>query len=130
MKTSRKAQRLFKDCPTSSAALQCGKARPERWRTRLLSTIFLALLVSAASAAQPEAVRCLAPKVPITNLPAAVLAEYRTEIVAEFETYFAELSDHIACLDRERSRALSEARLAAEDYSAFLKISPTQKDRP
>jgi hypothetical protein len=86
--------------------------------------------VSSASPAQPEVILCLAPEVPITDLPEAVLAKYRTEIAVEFEAYFADLSDHIACLDTERSRALSEARLATEAYSAFLNIPPAQKDLP
>lgn len=75
-------------------------------------------------------IRCLAPEVPITDLPEAVLVSYRAEIAAEFEAYFADLSDHIACLDAERSRALSEARMATEAYSAFLKIPLAQKDLP
>ena len=54
----------------------------------------------------------------------------RAEIAAEFEAYFADLSNHIACLDAERSRALSEARVATEAYSTFLNIPPAQKDLP
>ena len=56
--------------------------------------------------------------------------EYRTEIAAEFEAYFMAVSNHIACLDSERSRALSEAHMAAEAYSTFLNTSPAQKDLP
>ena len=95
-----------------------------------MSAITAAVFANAAALAQPEVIRCLAPGVPITDLPEAVLAEYRAEIAAEFEAYFADLSDHIACLDTERSRALSEARLATEAYSAFLNIPPAQKDLP
>ena len=90
----------------------------------------MAVSVSSAAIAQPEVIRCLAPEVPITDLPVAVLAEYRAEIVTEFEAYFAALSDHIACLDTERSRALSEARVATVAYSVFLNIAPAQKDLP
>jgi hypothetical protein len=86
--------------------------------------------LSSTAFAQPEVIRCLAPGVPITDLPQAVLAEYRAEIAAEFEAYFAELSHHIACLDTERNRALSEARVATEAYSTFLNIPPAQKDLP
>jgi hypothetical protein len=86
--------------------------------------------LSSTAFAQPEVILCLAPEVPIIDLPEAVLAEYRGEIAAEFEAYFADLSDHIACLDTERSRALSEARVATEAYSAFLTIPPAQKDLP
>lgn len=88
------------------------------------------ILVNSAALAQPEVIRCLPPEVPITDLPEAVLAEYRTEIAAEFEAYFAAVSSHIACLDTERSRTLSEAHKATEAYSSFLNTPPAQKDLP
>ena len=88
------------------------------------------IFANSATLAQPEVIRCLPPEVPITDLPEAVLAEYRTEIAAEFEAYFAAVSSHIACLDTERNRALSEAHSATEAYSAFLNIPPAQKDLP
>lgn len=97
---------------------------------RLLSALFMAVSVNSAAVAQPEVIRCLPPKVPVTDLPTAVLSEYRAEIVAEFEAYFAAVSTHIACLDTERSRALSEARVATEAYSTLLNIPPAQKDLP
>ena len=86
--------------------------------------------MSSTAFAQPEVIRCLAPEVPITDLPEAVLSEYRAEIAAEFEAYFADLSNHIACLDAERSRALSEARVATEASSTFLTIPQAQQDLP
>ncbi len=87
-------------------------------------------LVGLATAAQPEVIRCLPPKVPGTDLPEAVLTEYRAEIGAEFEAYFSAISTHIACLDDERTRALAEARDAADAYATFLNIPPAQKDLP
>jgi hypothetical protein len=87
-------------------------------------------LMSAASIAQPEVIRCLPPQVPVIDLPEAVLLEYRTEIGAEFESYFSAISTHIACLDEARTRALAEARDAADAYATFLNISPAQKDLP
>ena len=126
----RKARELFKDCPHLGTASWFRKAHQMCRRARLLPGICIAVSVSSAAISQPEVIRCLAPEVPITDLPVAVLAEYRAEIVAEFEAYFTALSDHIACLDTERSRALSEARVATEAYSAFLNISPAQKDLP
>ncbi|RID90291.1 hypothetical protein D2N39_19060 [Gemmobacter lutimaris] len=101
-----------------------------RRRARLLAAICVVVSVSCTAFAQPEVIRCPAPEVPITALPEAVLSEYRAEIAAEFEAYFADLSDHIACLDTERSRALSEAHVATEAYSTFLNIPPAQKDLP
>ncbi|MDP1577066.1 MAG: hypothetical protein Q8L76_09930 [Cypionkella sp.] len=106
------------------------ESRSTNRRARLLSALCIVGFVNSAAFAQPEVIRCLAPEVPITDLPEAVLSEYRAEIAAEFEAYFAAVSTHIACLDTERSRALSDARLATETYSTFLNIQPAQKDLP
>ena len=95
-----------------------------------LAAIIVVMFVNSAALAQPEVIRCLPPEVPVTDLPEAVLDEYRSEIAAEFEAYFAAVSSHIACLDSERNRALSEAHNATEAYSAFLNIPPAQKDLP
>ena len=126
----KKVQEMLRDRPTPGTAFWLCEAHPRCRRAWLLPTICMAVSVSSAALAQPEVIRCLAPEVPITDLPEAVLAEYRAEIAAEFEAYFADLSDHIACLDTERSRALSEARAATETYSVFLTIPPAQKDLP
>jgi hypothetical protein len=88
-----------------------------------------AISVGPASA-QPEAIRCLPPEAPMTELPADVLAKYRTEIVAEFEAYFSSITDHIACLDEERARAMVEARAATEAYTRLINIIPVRKDLP
>ena len=66
----------------------------------------------------------------MTALSEAVLTEYRAEIVAEFEAYFGAVSDYIACLDDERTRALTEANAATEAYSNLLSTLPTRKDLP
>ena len=101
-----------------------------RRRELNLAAVTVVMLVNSAALAQPEVIRCLPPEVPVTDLPEAVLAEYRSEIAAEFEAYFAAVSIHIACLDTERNRALSEAHRATEAYSTFLNIQPAQKDLP
>ena len=103
---------------------------PMRRQALCLAAICAAVFVNSAAYAQPEVIRCLAPEVPITDLPEAVLLEYRAEITAEFEVYFADLSAHIACLDAERDRALSEAQMATDAYSTFLNTPPTPKDLP
>ena len=126
----KKAQEILRFSPPQGAASWFHKAHSMRRRARLLAAICVMVSESCTAFAQPEVIRCLAPEVPITALPEAVLSEYRAEITAEFEAYFAELSHHIACLDAERSRALSEASLATETYSAFLNIHPAQKDLP
>ena len=95
-----------------------------------LAAINAAVVINSAVLAQPEVIRCLPPEVPITDLPEAVLAEYRAEIAAEFETYFAAVSTHIACLDTERNRTLSEAHKATDAYATFLNTPPAQKDLP
>ena len=128
--TLRKAQATLTVLQIPEAVAGLREPRSMRQRARLLSAFCVVGLVNSAAFAQPEVIRCLAPEVPITDLPEAVLSEYRAEIAAEFEAYFAALSDHVACLDTERSRALSEARAATEAYSAFLNIPPAQKDLP
>ena len=82
------------------------------------------------AAAQPEVIRCLPPEAPMTELPADVLAEYRTEIAAEFEEYFSSITEHIACLDEERARVLDEARAATEAYTRLINTIPFGKDLP
>lgn len=99
-------------------------------RTLHLAAIIVTIFACSAALAQPEVIRCVPPEVPFTDLPAAVLAEYHAEITAEFEAYFAAVSSHIACLDTERNRALSEAHRATEAYSTFLNTPPAQKDLP
>jgi hypothetical protein len=126
----KKAQENLRDCSLQGIAACFHKTHQICRQAQLLPAICVAVAVSSTAFAQPEVIRCFAPEVPITDLPEAVLAEYRAEIAAEFEAYFAALSNHIACLDTERSRALSEAHAATEAYSAFLNIPPAQKDLP
>ena len=128
--TLRKPQEILRILRSSGAFLRPREAISMRRRARRAVAIFVAVSVSSVAVAQPEVIRCLPPEVPITDLPEAVLSEYRTEIAAEFEAYFMTVSNHIACLDSERSRALSEAHMAAEAYSTFLNTSPAQKDLP
>ena len=128
--TLKKAQEKLAVLRISGASSSAGLALPTRKRELHLVAITVVLFVSSAALAQPEVIRCLPPEVPVTDLPEAVLAEYRSEIAAEFEAYFAAVSIHIACLDTERNRALSEAHRATEAYSTFLNIQPAQKDLP
>lgn len=95
-----------------------------------MSATIAAVFMDSAALAQPEVIRCLPPAMPVTDLSEAVLSEYRAEIATEFEAYFAAVSTHIACLDTERSRALSEAHMATEAYSTFLNTPSAQKDIP
>lgn len=86
------------------------------------------LLILCPLSAAADPLPCLPPDLPSTALPAAVLTDYRAEISAEFESYFAEVGPYIACLDAERSRSLDEARLATKSYAAFLDTTPALED--
>ena len=128
--TLRKDQEILAYLRIPAANSSAGLALQMRRRELNLAAIIVATFVNSAAFAQPEVIRCLPPEVPVTDLPETVLAEYRSEIAAEFEAYFAAVSIHIACLDTERNRALSEAHRATEAYSTFLNIQPAQKDLP
>lgn len=90
--------------------------------TDVVRVATLLILCPLSAAADP--LPCLPPDPPSTALPAAVLTDYRAEISAEFESYFAQVGPYIACLDAERSRSLDEARLATKSYAAFLDTIP------
>lgn len=113
---------------TPSRATLLASPFPRRCRRVLMVVVAEASGAAAAAAAQPAAIACLPPEAPITNLPEAVLAEYRAEIVAEFEVYFGAVTDYIACLDHERGRVLAEARDATAAYSTILNSTPAAKD--
>mgnify|MGYP003382060696 CR=1 FL=1 len=126
----RKTQETLDISRVSRAFLRSQEATSMRSTARNLVAVFMAVSLSSVAVAQPEMIRCLPPEVPMTDIPEAVLTEYRTEIAAEFEAYFAAVSKHIACLDIERSRALAEAHAATEAYSDFLNTPLAQKDLP
>ena len=128
--TLRKDQEILAFLRVHGSVQSAGLALQMRRRELNLAAIIVFMFMNSAAIAQPEVIRCLPPEVPVTDLPEAVLAEYRSEIAAEFEAYFAAVSIHIACLDTERNRALSEAHRATEAYSTFLNIQPAQKDLP
>ena len=128
--TLRKDQEILVFLRVHGSVQSAGLALQMRRRELNLAAIIVFMFMNSAAIAQPEVIRCLPPEVPVTDLPEAVLAEYRAEIAAEFEAYFAAVSTHIACLDTERNRALSEAHRATEAYSTFLNIQPAQKDLP
>ena len=128
--TLTKDQEILVFLPVLRVISWCGQAHLMRRTALYLAGIILATSANSAAFAQPEVIRCVPPEVPFTDLPDAVLAEYRAEIAAEFEAYFAAVSSHIACLDTERSRALSEAHSATEAYSTFLNTPSAQKDLP
>jgi hypothetical protein len=126
----RKVQKILAVLRLPGAISSAGFALQMRRGELNLAAIIGLVFMNSVALAQPEVIRCLPPEVPFTDLPEAVLAEYRGEIAAEFEAYFAAVSSHIACLDTERNRALSEAHRATEAYLTFLNTPPAQKDLP
>lgn len=96
----------------------------------LALTLGALLTIAVPIAAQPVGLGCMPPQIPMTDLPKAVLADYRAEIAAEFEAYFGAVSDYVTCLDIERARILAEARAATVAYSTLLAIPPKAKDLP
>ena len=72
----------------------------------------------AQGAGEPEF--CTPMRRPFVPLSDEEIAEYRDLIIADFEAYLTEVSHYFMCLDRERARALREAREVGEQYRAFL----------
>ena len=72
---------------------------------------------------------CLPPEAPISADPALV-ADYRPEILADYERFWAESSRYIRCLDEERARALAEIQASLEDYQAVFDAKPPAPSPP
>lgn len=62
---------------------------------------------------------CLPPAGPIGTDPALV-AEYRPEILADYERYFSESSTYITCLDAARGQAMAELSARVADYQTLF----------
>lgn len=93
-----------------------------RWPSVFVGPCLAGLLLCPPALA--DVIRCLPPSVPMTDLPALMLQHYRAEIAAEFESYFRVVSDYLACLDAERTRAFDEARGAATTHARLLASQP------
>jgi hypothetical protein len=109
------------------------KRQTPKFRKRVASAVGTSVILLTGlmpAQAQPDPISCLPPQPPMTDLSPEVLAEYRAEIVAEFETYFSAISDHVACLDEERNRALDKARAATKTYTTLITTIPAAKDLP
>ena len=126
----RQDQQTLTITPIKSALSWLRNTLAVRTHVRFFAALLVAVGLAPAAFAQPQVIRCLLPEMPVTDLPAAVLAEYRAEIAAEFEAYFVAVSTLIACLDAERDRAFSAAHIATEAYSTFLNTPSAQKDFP
>lgn len=97
---------------------------------RPLPLLLLAMLFASGigGSAAGQELLCLSPAVPAIDLPDEVLVDYRAEISGEFESYFAAVTEYIACLDSERARVMAEARDAAAAYSDFLNLPHVEED--
>ena len=91
----------------------------------LLTTLFVQGIGSSVAA---QELLCLSPALPLLDLPDEILVVYRAEISGEFESYFAAVTEYIACLDSERARVMAEARDAAATYSDFLNLPHVEED--
>lgn len=78
----------------------------------------IAVVWAAASAAAASG-ECLTPEPPI-GVDAALLAEYRREILADYERFFSESSAFIDCLDETRGQAMADLAVRAAEYEAFF----------
>ncbi len=84
----RKDQEILADLRIPGASSSTRLALQMRRRELNLAAIMVSAFVCSAALAQPEVIRCQPPEVPVTDLPEALFAEYRSEIAAEFEAYF------------------------------------------
>lgn len=86
-----------------------------------VAALFCTLIGRTALSATPD--YCLPPEAPFPADPVLV-AEYRPEILADYERYWTESSRYIRCLDEERARALAEVQSSLEDYQAVFDAKP------
>ena len=94
---------------------------------RLGIALAATLIGSLAAAATPEI--CLPPEAP-SGADAALVAEYRAEILAEYERFWSDSSAYIRCLDDERARALQGLKDSTADYQAVFDMHVPVAARP
>ena len=49
-------------------------------------------------------------------------AEFRADIIAEYEAYLIDARLYIDCLERERRRVFREVEIQANEYARFLSV--------
>ncbi len=74
----------------------------------------LALVCGLAAKAE-----CLAPMPPERVMDPATRAEYRTEIAAEYSTYFDEVQAYLRCIDETRATTIAEVNQVLADYQSL-----------
>lgn len=86
--------------------------------TILLAALAVASPLATGAAAQGGAGYCLEPGLPLTD--AASLEFIGTSRAAEYDRYFAEAQEYIACLDQTRSAFLELLKAQVETYRAQM----------
>lgn len=76
----------------------------------------------ALALAAPASAECLAPERPI-GADADLFAEYRREILADYERYFSESSAFIDCLDQARGEAMADLSASVAEYQVLFSAS-------
>jgi len=83
---------------------------------KTLAAIF-GLYAIAATAASAE--WCDPPIAPTPTTP-ELAKDFREEFKAEFDQYFRDAPQYVACLDRERTRIFDEMEFTVQRYDRFL----------
>jgi len=91
-----------------------------------MRTLVLALLLQlwataclAQHASLLPARDCLPPEEPFIPGEDAELRRYAAQIAADFERYFAEISDYLACIDASRQAAFLRAQQISAQHRSF-----------
>lgn len=86
------------------------------------------MVAALASAALAQGVEppefCTPMRRPYVPPTVEEIAEYRDLIIADFEAYLSDVTRYFMCMDKERDRALREAREVGEEYRAFIERMP------
>lgn len=77
--------------------------------------------------AAPVSAECLAPERPI-EADADLFAEYRREILADYERFFSESSAFIDCLDQARGQAMADLAASVAEYEVLFTAGPGRQE--
>ncbi len=77
--------------------------------------------------AAPASGDCLTPERPI-SADADLFAEYRREILADYDRYFSESSAFIDCLDQARGQAMADLAASVAEYEALFRAGSDRQE--
>lgn len=63
---------------------------------------------------------CLSPAPPVYVASSNLLDEYRSEIIADYERFFAEATQYIACIDLERATTMEHLRRTSQELEELV----------